>query len=110
MKKRLQKKHHKLVRENKLMKGTLGQELRKELSRLPYLNQQDIACMKEDVTNLYSQNRSRYQQIMQQEEKLQRTRQAVEQIRYELDKMTYKLTMTCALVVVCTISWAIMLF
>ena len=43
MKMRLQKKHKKLLLENKLLKGNLGRQLEQELGRLPIRNRQDIA-------------------------------------------------------------------
>lgn len=50
MKSRLQKKHRKLLAENKLLKGQLSEELKIELARKHYLSQQELEELKREIT------------------------------------------------------------
>lgn len=110
MKTRLQKKHKKLLQENKLLKGQLGNELRAELTRLPWMNQQQIMVLKEDVQELYQKDRSlRY--LVKNQGIEQRSLEAdVNDLWVMVDKINNKMILLCVTVIFCTILWAIMLF
>lgn len=110
MKTRLQKKHNKLLQENKMLKGQLGEKLRAELTRLPWNNQQQIAVLKEDVHDLYQKDRSLRYLVKEQGIKQRKLQADVNELWIMVDKVHDKMNLVCATVIFCTIIWAIMLF
>ena len=110
MKMRLQKKHQKLLQENKMLKGQLGAELRAELTRLPWSNQQQIAVLKEDIQDLYQKDRSLRYFVKEQGHKQRKLQADVNELWMMVDKVHDKMNLVCATVIFCTIIWAVMLF
>lgn len=110
MNKRTQKKNQKLLAENKLLKGNLGRELRQELGRLPYKNQEDIDRLIEGNRYLNQKvDRNRYF-LDRSEDKIRQMNRRIGQLEYELKALSNHLILTCGVVLFCTILWAIMLF
>lgn len=110
MKARLQKKHQKLLQENKQLKGQLGRELRAELTRLPWINQQEIAVLKEDVQDLYLKDTSLRYLVKEQGIKQRKMQADINELWGVVDKALDKMNLLCATITFCTILWAIMLF
>lgn len=110
MKARLQKKHQKLLWENKQLKGQLGRELRAELTRLPWINQQEIAVLKEDVQDLYLKDTSLRYLVKEQGIKQRKMQADINELWGVVDKALDKMNLLCATIIFCTILWAIMLF
>ncbi|MBQ2777536.1 MAG: hypothetical protein IJF50_08535 [Peptococcaceae bacterium] len=110
MKTRLQKKHQKLLQENKQLKGQLGRELRAELTRLPWMNQQEIEVLKEDVQDLYLKDKSLRYLVKEQGIKQRKMQADINELWGVVDKALDKMNLLCATIIFCTILWAIMLF
>ena len=109
MKMRLQKKHKKLLQENKLLKGNLGRQLEQELGRLPIRNRQDIALIQDEIGDLQmgqSLNRMAIEREIQNRRLLHRE---VVQLQHEVRCLSNRLIMVGGTVAICIFGLAIML-
>lgn len=109
MKTRLQKKHKKLLLENKLLKGSLGRALEQELGRLPMKNREDLARMQEELGDLQMGqhlNRKAIEQEMQNRRLLHRE---VVQLRHEVHSLSNRLMIAGGAAAICILGLALML-
>ena len=109
MKTRLQKKHKKLLLENKLLKGNLGRQLEQELGRLPIRNRQDIALIQDEIGDLQmgqSLNRMAIEREIQNRRLLHRE---VVQLQHEVRCRSNRRIMVGGTVSICIFGLAIML-
>lgn len=91
MKSRLQKKHQRLLAENKLLKGQLGEELKAELGGKPYLSQQELGELKREITGYrreWKGDQVRLNQyglkLLEQEKTLTETQEDVKRLRSDI--------------------------
>ena len=109
MKTRLQKKHKKLLLENKLLKGSLGRQLEQELGRLPIKNRQDIALIQDELGDLQlglKLNRVAMEREVQNRRLLHRE---VVQLQHEVRCLSNRLMMAGGAAAVCIFGLAILL-
>lgn len=107
MKSRLQKKHRKLLAENKLLKGQLSEELKIELAGKHYLSQADLEGLRLDVAAYWRETKGAISKTADNTIRLLAHKNEIEKIREDIRKLKRDLSVIfglAALIVICAIA------
>lgn len=107
MKSRFQKKQRKLLAENKLLKGELGRELRREMAGKAYLTQADLEGLRLDVAAYWKETKWAINKTADNTIRLLAHKNEIEKIREDIRQLRRDLSVIfglAALMALCVIT------